>query len=83
MAIDTRIRHDEAQRRELTGKVRNEAAWNGCIGHQVADVRRTGAAKCHQDEIARIETLFGQNAVERTDHIVVGDLNDRKRGLFD
>ena len=77
MPIDPRVGHNEAQRRELAGKVRNQSARNGCIGHEIADVGWTGAAERDQYEIARIKPLLREHAMQRADHVVVGDVDDR------
>ena len=45
-------------------------------------MRWAGAAERHQHEIPRVESLFGKYAVERADHVVVGDADDGEGRLL-
>ena len=38
---------------------------------------RPRAAEGHEHEVTRVEALLGQNGVQRPDHVVVGDAQDR------
>ena len=71
--LAAQVRHEHAEGGEVSGGNRHDHGANREFARDVHCMQRTGAAVCHEREVARIEAAFRRDGAHGVGHRCIGD----------
>jgi len=80
--VEPGVRHQRAQGAERAGERRNDDTLHAQVIGQAGAVKRPGAAKGDEGELARVDALVDGEQAHGLGHVAVHDLEDARRGAL-